>query len=271
MSALVVEALPDVHAGGDARGVDLDAVGVAGVALPVQVLGPDGSQQATVAEAELTVALAAEVRGTHMSRFVEEAATLEPITPATLVALSASLCERLEALRSRVLFRFPLFVQRTAPVTGLSAPHRYEAWLAAEADTSKSECSRVCVGVRAAVTSLCPCSREISDYGAHSQRGHVELEVEAPGWLEGESIWPQELFIYADQAGSTQVHPLLKRPDERAVTMLAYDQPAFVEDIAREVVLAVQADQRCSAWSVTVVNQESIHDHQAVARVRGGR
>src|SRR5437870_9542942 len=108
MSAVVVEALPDVHAGGDARGVDLDAVGVAGVALPVNVLGPDGSQQATVAEAELTVALAAEVRGTHMSRFVEEAATLEPITPATLVALAASLCERLEASTSRVLFRFPL-------------------------------------------------------------------------------------------------------------------------------------------------------------------
>jgi GTP cyclohydrolase FolE2 len=156
-------------------------------------------------------------------------------------------------------------------VTGLSAPHRYEAWLSAEVDTGELEASHVRVGVRAAVTSLCPCSREISDYGAHSQRGHVEVEVEAPGWCEGRGIWPQELFGYADQAGSAQIHPLLKRPDERAVTMLAYDQPAFVEDIARDVVLAVTADPRCTAWSVTVINQESIHDHQAIARVRGAR
>jgi len=271
MSAIAVDTLPDVHAAGDERGVVLDSVGVAGVVLPVNVLGPDGSREATVAEAELTVALAAEERGTHMSRFVQEAAALKPLTPATLVDLSASLRDRLDASASRVLFRFPLFVQRPAPVTGLSAPHRYEAWLGAEDDASDPHGPRVRIGVRAAVTSLCPCSREISDYGAHSQRGHVEVEVEAPGWRDGKSIWPQELFNYADQAGSAQIHPLLKRPDERAVTMLAYDRPAFVEDIARQVVLAVKADQRCATWNVTVVNQESIHDHQAIARVRGGR
>jgi len=271
MSAVAVDLLPDVHARGDARGVALDAVGVAGVSLPVVVLGPDGSQQPTVAETDLTVALGAEVRGTHMSRFVQEAAVLEPITPGTLLKLAASLCERLEASASSVLFRFPLFVQRPAPVTGLSAPHRYEVWLSAEVDTCDPEGAHVRVGVRAAVTSLCPCSREISDYGAHSQRGHVEVEVEAPSWREGSGIWPQELFSYADQAGSAQIHPLLKRPDERAVTMLAYDQPAFVEDIARQVVLAVTADPRCATWSVAVTNQESIHDHQAIARVRGAR
>jgi len=170
-----------------------------------------------------------------------------------------------------VVLRFPLFVQRPAPVTSLSAPHRYEAWLGAEVDASGSQRSQVRVGVRAAITSLCPCSREISDYGAHSQRGHVEVEVESPGWRDASGIWPQELFSYADQAGSAQIHPLLKRPDERAVTMRAYDRPAFVEDIAREVVLAVRADHRCSAWNVTVVNQESIHDHQAIARVCGRR
>jgi len=271
MSAIAVDPLPDVHVTGDARGVALDEVGVAGVTLPVIVLGPDGSQQATVAEIELNVALDAQERGTHMSRFVQEAAQLELITPATLLDLSVSLRERLQASASCVLFRFPLFVQRPAPVTGLSAPHRYDAWLGARVDGGEPEGFHIRVGVRAAVTSLCPCSREISDYGAHSQRGYVEVEVQAPGWREGDGIWPQELFSYADLAGSAQVHPLLKRPDERAVTMLAYDRPAFVEDIAREVVLAVEADQRCAAWSVTVVNQESIHDHQAVARVRGGR
>lgn len=269
MNAVAVQGLPDVHANGDDRGVALDAVGVSGVTLPVSVLAGEGSEQPTVAEAQLTVALGAEVKGTHMSRFVEETATLGPITPATVLALCESLRARLTSTSSHVFIRFPLFLQRPAPVTGLTATHRYDAWIGA--GSSDTQEPHVHIGVRAAVTSLCPCSREISDYGAHSQRGHVEVEVEAPGWRDGESIWPQELFDYADGAGSAQIHPLLKRPDERAVTMRAYDNPAFVEDIAREVVLAVKADSRCAAWSVSVVNQESIHDHQAIARVCGRR
>jgi GTP cyclohydrolase I len=272
MNLLVpTEALPDVHTAGDARGVALDEVGVSGLALPVTVLAPDGGQQATVAEADLSVALPADLRGTHMSRFVEEAAGLGPVTPCTVLQLAHALRDRLEAPASQVRFRFPLFVDRAGPVSGLSAPHRYESRVRAIATGADPTDAKVFIGVRAAVTSLCPCSREISDYGAHSQRGHVEVEVEADGWHQGDGIWPQELFAYADGAGSAPIHPLLKRRDERAVTMLAYDQPAFVEDIAREVVLSLRADVRCAAWSVTVVNQESIHDHQAVARVRGRR
>ena len=175
-----------------------------------------------------------------MSRFVEEAAGLAALTPASALAFTETLRGRLGSPASRVLFRFPLFVQRLAPVTGVAAPHRYEAWIDTALSTSDADGARVLVGVRAAVTSLCPCSREISDYGAHSQRGHVEVEVESPGWCAGDGIWPQELFAYADESGSAQIHPLLKRPDERAVTMTAYDHPAFVEDIARQVVLAVK-------------------------------
>jgi GTP cyclohydrolase FolE2 len=269
MNAIAVRALPDVHANADDRGIALDAVGVSGVAFPISVRAGDGSEQPTIGEAELTVALGAEVKGTHMSRFVEETATLGPVTPAAVLALCESLRTRLTSTSSQVLIRFPLFLRRPAPVTGLTAAHRYGAWI--RAGSSDTHDARLYLGVRAAVTSLCPCSREISDYGAHSQRGHVEVEVEAPGWRDGESIWPQELFDYADRAGSAQIHPLLKRLDERAVTMRAYDNPAFVEDIAREVVLAVEADSRCAAWSVTVVNQESIHSHQAIARVCGRR
>jgi GTP cyclohydrolase IB len=266
------EALPDVHATGDARGVTLDEVGVAGLSLPVTVLDPDDGQHSTVAEADLAVALPAEVRGTHMSRFVEEAAAaLGPVTPGAILELAHTLRERLDAPASKVQLRFPLFVERSAPVSGLSAPHRYESRLLAITDTTGREQARVFIAVRAAVTSLCPCSREISDYGAHSQRGHVEVEVESPGWLRGDGLWPHELFAYADGAGSAPIYPLLKRSDERLVTMQAYDRPAFVEDIARDVVVALRADERCAAWSVSVVNQESIHDHQAVARVRGRR
>jgi GTP cyclohydrolase FolE2 len=262
------DTLPDIQATVDSRGVGLDAVGIAGIALPATVAGPDGTAHPTVAELELSVSLDPEIRGTHMSRLIEEAAELTDVTPSSLLALATTLRKRLDAPGTRVSLRFPLFVHRPAPVTGLAAPHRYEAWLSAETHRLHRA---VRIGVRAPVTSLCPCSREISDYGAHSQRGYVEVEVEAPGWLEGTSIWPQELFDYADQAGSAPIYPLLKRPDERAVTMLAYDQPAFVEDIAREVVLAVAGDPRCAAWEISVINHESIHDHQAVARVRGHR
>lgn len=271
MNTVLADTLPDVQESGDTRGVALDDVGVAGMTLPVTVLGPTGAQQASIASAELSVALDATVRGTHMSRLIEEAASLSALTPMSVVVLSEALCERLNATASHVLFRFPLFVERPAPDTGRSAPHRYEAWLRAKTQLDAPESPYVGVGVRAAITSLCPCSREISDYGAHSQRGHVEVEVESPAWRSGDGIWPQELFRCADEAGSAQIYPLLKRPDERMVTMLAYDRPAFVEDIAREVVTAVKADSRCAAWSVSVVNQESIHDHQAVARVRGRR
>lgn len=271
MTSAVADLLPDVHATGDDRGVALDAVGISGLALPVVVGGPDGSEQASVAEVELSVALAAETRGTHMSRFVEEVSALDVVTPASILDLTQSLRRRLEAPASAVLFRFPLFVERAAPVTGLAAPHGYHAWIAVAVEARTPELPEVRIGVRAAITSLCPCSREISDYGAHSQRGEVDLEIEAPGWRDGEGIWPQELFDFADHSGSAQIHPLLKRPDERAVTMLAYDQPAFVEDIARDIVVAVKADERCATWNVRVVNQESIHDHQAVARVRGRR
>jgi GTP cyclohydrolase I len=271
MTGAVVDLLPDVQAAGDERGVALDIVGVSGLTLPVMVGGPDGAERASVAEVELSIGLDAGTRGTHMSRFVEEAAALDVITPASVLGLAESLRTRLEGRGSTVQFGFPLFVERAAPVTGLAAPHRYHASIAAKIDGREPEFACVTIGVRAAITSLCPCSREISDYGAHSQRGEVILHVEAPGWRDGASIWPQELFAFADQAGSAQIHPLLKRPDERAVTMLAYDQPAFVEDIARDVVVAVKGDDRCVAWDVRVVNQESIHDHQAVAQVRGRR
>jgi GTP cyclohydrolase I len=264
------QVLPDVQAAGDDREVTLDAVGIAGLSLPMQVLGPDGSLQPTVARLEMTVAVPAAVKGTHMSRFVEEAAGLDGVSPGAVLALARRLCERLDANEAAVEIRFPLFVERGAPATGAVAPHRYDVRLAAAiADAGATE--TVTVGVVVPVTSLCPCSREISDYGAHSQRGTVELHVASPDWVDGQGIWPQELFVFADTAGSAQIYPLLKRPDERAVTMQAYDNPAFVEDVARNVVVAVRADRRCASWTVSVSNEESIHAHQAIARVSGTR
>jgi GTP cyclohydrolase IB len=260
--------LPDVQATGDHRGVALDAVGIAGLSLPVNVLGPGGAVQPTVAGLEMTVAVPATVKGTHMSRFVEEATATGPLDPGAVVGLARRLRDRLEAPEAAVDVRFPLFVERAAPATGAVAPHRYDVQLRAAISPAGVD---VEVGVTVPVTSLCPCSREISDYGAHSQRGTIELRVASPAWADDQGIWPQELFAYADEAGSAKIYPLLKRPDERAVTMGAYDAPAFVEDVARNVVVAVRADARCVRWAVAVSNEESIHAHQAVARVSGAR
>lgn len=268
MTLVETGTLPDVQASGDSRAVCLDAVGISGFAMPITVMGPDGTVQSTVADVEMTVTVPADVKGTHMSRFVEEAITLRALTPGVVLNFARTLAARLDAPAASAEFRFPLFIERAAPVTGLTAPHRYDVCLRASVGPSEV---MVRVGVSAPVKSLCPCSREISDYGAHSQRGIVELEVESPAWDGGEGIWPHELFAYADEAGSAQIYPLLKRPDERAVTMQAYDTPAFVEDIARDVVVAVRADARCASWKVAVTNQESIHAHQAIARVSGRR
>jgi MptA/FolE2 family GTP cyclohydrolase len=148
------------------------------------------------------------------------------------------------------------------PFTGQAAPVEYEGRLHVEIGTSPV----VQVGVRTPVTSLCPCSKEISDYGAHNQRGYVEIDVTcAPGSV----VHFEDLIDAAEQAGSVPVYSMLKRPDERHVTMEAYENPAFVEDIARDAALALKADRRVNAFTVRVTNLESIHAHNAVATVKG--
>jgi MptA/FolE2 family GTP cyclohydrolase len=158
---------------------------------------------------------------------------------------------------------FPYFLRREAPASGAASMNRYDCRLVGGA--REGEDFRLEVGVRVPVTSLCPCSKEISDYGAHNQRGHVEIQV------KGEGLWFEDLIEVAEEAGSAPILALLKRPDERVVTMQAYDNPAFVEDLARDVLVALRNDERVSAAAVSIANQESIHAHEAVARLRWER
>jgi GTP cyclohydrolase I len=259
------QTLPDVQAQVDGREVALDEVGISGLSYPVCVLGPNGDSQNTVAEVEMTASLAAAVRGTHMSRFVEVLHDArERVTPATAVGMAQQLRQCLDAGKAQVRLSFPLFVEREAPVSGkhsmLRLDCRFEAESTADGDTVR-------VGVTVPVTSLCPCSKEISDYGAHSQRGQIDIVVESPAGGR-DCISPRELLAVADDASSAPIIPLLKRADERHLTMAAYDKPAFVEDLARDVAVALRADRRVAAFDIAVSNAESIHDHQAVARVR---
>jgi GTP cyclohydrolase I len=262
VNPLASASLEDVQGQVDVRGVAIDEVGICDLRYPIEVSGRRGVQS-TVATVHATVALPADARGTHMSRFVESLAErVGPLDAESCASLATDLCERLKSSEATVGFDFDYFIEREAPISGLSGRVDLKASLEATA----SDTTTVRIGVRVPVTSLCPCSRDISDYGAHNQRGHVAIDVVCrPGqWVSFE-----DLVDMADVAASAPIFSLLKRVDERSVTMTAYDNPAFVEDIARDVVVALRADRRVSEYTVRVINQESIHNHNAIATIRG--
>jgi GTP cyclohydrolase IB len=265
VNPLEVLALNDVQAQADTRGLPIDHVGIEDLDYPVTILDRRIRHQ-TVASVALGVALPATARGTHMSRFVE---TLDEhrqhLSGAHLPAVLADLLARLDADAGEITLRFPLFLEREAPASGRSSLMGYEGHLAVRAANGITE-SRA--GVRVAVTSLCPCSKEISDYGAHNQRGHIEIDVlRRDQRAIGEPIWLADLIDVAEAAASAPLYPLLKRADERHVTMLAYDNPVFVEDIVRNAALALQDDSRVSEFRVKATNLESIHNHNATATI----
>lgn len=267
LEALGVE---DVQNTLDDRGVLIDQVGIDELSYPISIEGRGGECQQTVSEVCMTVELADHLRGTHMSRFVEVLDDYAgSVGPSSFRAMASEIRSRLESEFSRVSMRFPYFLRRLAPASGMDSLVRYEGHLVSE---SRPNETTIEIGVRVPVTSLCPCSKEISDYGAHSQRGYVDLTVTSSGSAGEESgIWFEDLVEIAEQAGSAPIYSLLKRSDEREVTMQAYDNPAFVEDIVRNVVVALREDVRVASAIVRVSNQESIHDHSAVAEVRWER
>ena len=259
-------ATPDVQGRRDERGVALDGVGIRGLRYPIVIATPHGPQP-SIARWELTVPLEAARRGTHMSRFVEalEEWSAQAMTGPRLLGMLADLRDRLDAPRSHTRCELTTFIEREAPVSGLAAQHAIDCWFEA---LSAADCRQLVLGVRVPVTTLCPCSKEISEYGAHNQRGYVEIEA---------SVRPEsdlnfeELISIAEASGSAPIYPLLKRVDERHVTMQAYDSPTFVEDVVRGAALALAADERILRFIVEAENQESIHDHAAVATVRWER
>jgi GTP cyclohydrolase FolE2 len=179
-----------------------------------------------------------------------------------IAGIASELRRRLNSRRASVALTFPYFLERAAPVTGGAALVEYRGALRAEAAATLT----LSVGARIPVASLCPCSKEISDYGAHNQRGYVEIDVDSQA---GKTIAIDELIAVAEAAASAPLYALLKRRDERFVTMQAYEKPAFIEDIARGVALALRDDGRVERFAVTVTNLESIHAHDVVATIRG--
>jgi GTP cyclohydrolase IB len=257
--------LPDIQATSDNRGIAIDRVGVSDLRYPIQILDREGKPFPTVAVISMSVHLPHHFKGTHMSRFLEVLSKHEgEVTMNTLPTILHDLKQRLDAEEAHIEVGFTYFVMKNAPVTGASAKVGCDCVFVG---TSNGVGDKFTLKVTVPVTTLCPCSKEISDYGAHNQRGYVTLEVtpkakEGGGW---ELIWIEEVIEIAEHSGSAPVYALLKRPDERHVTMQAYENPVFVEDVVRNAAVKLQQDNRVATFTVKAVNHESIHDHNAFA------
>ncbi|MCY1276090.1 GTP cyclohydrolase FolE2 [compost metagenome] len=256
--------LPDVQASADSRALPIQRVGVRDVRYPLSLLGRDGVIQHTVARLELTVALPEAVKGTHMSRFLEfiEAESAAAIDLARDEAFLDRMLRRLDSSEGRILLRFPYFLRKAAPVSGITSLLDVDVALEIERHSAHQFLRTLKVTVP--VTSLCPCSKEISAYGAHNQRSHLTISVTAGVALDIES-----LVRIAEEEASCQIYGLLKRADEKWVTEKAYENPKFVEDLVRDIALRLRSDARIDTWSVASENFESIHNHSAYARIEG--
>ncbi len=252
--------LPDIQSQPDRRNLAIDGVGVKGVRYPLMIASA-GSTMPTVASLAMTVGLSAAVKGTHMSRFIEmlEAQT-EPLGQRGFIGMAFNMLERLHARHGTIEMQFPYFVKKTAPVSRVQSLLDVDVmWRAGVMADGRQD-----FGMRVIVpaTSLCPCSKEISAYGAHNQRSHISIEATLSGEMEIE-----ELVAIAERSASCEVYGLLKRPDEKFVTERAYENAKFVEDLVRDVALSLNQDTRVGAYVVEAENFESIHNHSAFARI----
>lgn len=252
--------MADVQSSADTRKIAIDRVGIKSIRHPVRVLGSsDGAVQHTIATFAMSVRLAEDVKGTHMSRFVELIEHhADAISVPSFTKMLERMVERLGVTEGRIEMSFPYFIEKVAPVSFAKSMLDYEITLAGHI---KNNVARITTKVVAPVTSLCPCSKEISAYGAHNQRSHISITVRQAG----EAISIEEIIRVAEDQASAELYGILKRVDEKFVTERAYDNPKFVEDLVRDIAAALDADARVEAYIVESENFESIHNHSAFA------
>lgn len=263
--------LEDVQGRGDTRGIVLQRAGVTDVRYPATAVDPDGIERSTIVHLEMSVAVPAESKGTHMSRFIEIVQADErALSPDSVVAMLREMQGRLEAQEARLAIEFPLFMEREAPVTKSKGMIDVGCGFVGTIDGDSIDLVQKVV---VTVTSLCPCSKEISDYGAHNQRGALTVEVRTTKDADGLPVTMPlgELIYAAEESASCRIYPVLKRPDERWITMEAYENPVFVEDMVRGVAARLQADERVQSFRVHARNFESIHGHDAFAETSWSR
>jgi GTP cyclohydrolase IB len=273
--SLTLMAIPDVQGSADTRNIAIDQVGIKNVTFPIRLAVPtshkDGWQageQTTVATISMYVALPAHQKGTHMSRFVqvlnEESAQGKPaITPERIPLITHQIAERLNAQSAHFHASFTYFIRKKAPVSGAPGLMDYKVSFSCDAGPGLAKPDLI-MSVRAPATSLCPCSKEISKYGAHNQRCEIEAQIRTK---PDTFLWIEELVTILENAASCPVYSVLKRPDEKLVTEAAFDNPKFVEDIIRDLALGLDKEPRVTWYAIDSENFESIHNHNAYARI----
>jgi GTP cyclohydrolase I len=255
-------AIPDVQVTPDSRKLAIDKVGIKAIRHPIQIKERNGAVQHTVATFNMYVGLPHQFKGTHMSRFVEILNAHErEITVETFQLMLREMVDKLEAKEGRIEMSFPYFVEKAAPVSGVRSLMDYEVTFVAQI-LKGEKCFAMKVLVP--VTSLCPCSKKISDYGAHNQRSHVTVTAHTKDF-----VWIEEIIDLVEKQASSELYGLLKRPDEKFVTERAYDNPKFVEDLVRDIALRLKHDPRIGRFRVASENFESIHNHSAYAEIAG--
>lgn len=258
--------LKDTQNSKDTRGVDIQKVGVKDVEIPLIIQRKNAEDQVVRAKARMSVSLPRHYKGTHMSRFIE---VLNEWGQKNLLGQDIEGCledilHRLEAKSAEVRFNFKYFINKTAPVSQSICPMGYECSFEGIIDEEKYN---FILGVKVPLTTLCPCSKEISDFGAHNQRAVVHVRISYPS---SEIIWIEDLIEIIETCGSSPIYPLLKREDEKFVTEKAYQNPKFVEDVIRDVIIKLREKDIISWFEVECEAFESIHNHSAWAYQKEG-
>jgi GTP cyclohydrolase IB len=258
MKALPSE-VEDVQGRSDTRQLPIDRVGIKDISHPVRVKDRSAGEQHTIATFNMYVSLPHDFKGTHMSRFVEILHGEREISVESFRAMLERMTLRLEADAGHIEMSFPFFVMKKAPVSGVESLMDYRATLIGEYRHGRTE---LWLRVVVPVTSLCPCSKNISERGAHNQRSHVTVKARLL-----KHIWIEELIGMVESEASSELYGILKRVDEKHVTERAYDNPKFVEDVVRDVAVRLNSDERIAAYVVEAENFESIHNHSAYALI----
>ena len=252
--------IADVQSTPDTRHIAIDRVGIKAIRHPVKVADKDGGVQHTVAVFNMYVGLPHNFKGTHMSRFVEILNSHErEISVESFESILWAMVKKLESESGHIEMTFPYFINKSAPVSGVKSLLDYEITFIGEIKKGRYEFT---MKVVVPVTSLCPCSKKISDYGAHNQRSHISISVRTNCF-----VWIEDMVRMAEDHASCELYGLLKRPDEKYVTEKAYDNPKFVEDLVRDVAAVLNRDSRIDAYIVESENFESIHNHSAYALI----
>ena len=252
--------IPDVQGSADKRKIAINKVGIKDIRHPIVVKDRLDGLQHTVATFNMYVFLPHHFKGTHMSRFVKILNDHEKeISASSFKEMLTEMSEMLEADSGYIEMNFPFFINKKAPISGVESLMDYDVSLIGEINNGKTQTR---IKIQVPVTSLCPCSKSISDYGAHNQRSHVTVNIKTDGF-----IWIEEIIELVEKQASCELYGLLKRPDEKYVTERAYDNPKFVEDMVRDVAGKLNEDDRVRSYILESENFESIHNHSAYALI----